>query len=179
MATAVVSQHKVRPDDIFFPAMTLLILGIVLTGFAKTYFLAGMMFAKLPNRLVHVHGAVFVSWVSLLVLQTWLVAAHKTKWHRKLGVLALIFLPAMAILGTLTVIDFVRRALDYETPELILAGDLETLALFVLLTSWALLSRRDPSSHKRLMILGTIAIMGPAIDRWNFGLVITLGTVLG
>ncbi len=179
MATAVVARQKLRPDDIFFPAMALLILGIVLTGFAKTYFLAGMMLAKLPNRLVHVHGAVFVSWVSLLVAQTWLVAAHKTKWHRKLGVLALIFLPAMSILGTLTVIDFVRRALDYETPELILAGDLETLAVFVLLTSWALLSRRDASSHKRLMILGTMAIMGPAIDRWDFGIMITLGTILG
>jgi hypothetical protein len=154
------ARQKMRPDDIFFPAMALLILGIVLTGFAKTYFLAGMMFAKLPNRLVHVHGAVFVSWVSLLVAQTWLVAAHKTKWHRKLGVLALVLLPAMSILGTLTVIDFVRRALDYETPELILAGDLETLALFVLLTSWALLSRYEASAHKRLMILGTMAIMG-------------------
>jgi hypothetical protein len=120
-----------------------------------------------------------VSWVSLLVAQTWLVAAHKTKWHRKLGILALILLPAMSILGTLTVIDFVRRALDYETPELILAGDLETLALFVLLTSWALLSRHDASAHKRLMILGTMAIMGPAIDRWNLGIVITIGTVFG
>jgi len=173
------ARQKMRPDDIFFPAMALLIPGIVLTGFAKTYFLAGMMFAKLPNRLVHVHGAVFVSWVSLLVAQTWLVAVHKTKWHRKLGVLALILLPAMSILGALTVIDFVRRALDYETPELILAGDLETLALFVLLTSWALLSRYEASAHKRLMILGTMAIMGPAIDRWNLGIAITVGTVFG
>ncbi|MFZ0886651.1 MAG: hypothetical protein WAN14_24830 [Candidatus Acidiferrales bacterium] len=178
MATIATPSLKIRSDDIFFPAMAILILGIVLTGFAKTYFLAGMIFAKLPNRLVHVHGAVFVSWVSLLVAQTWLVAAHKTKWHRKLGVLALIFLPAMSVLGTLTAIDFVRRAPDYETPELLLAGDLETLALFVLLTSWALLSRRDASSHKRLMILGTMAIMGPAIDRWHFGILITLGTIL-
>lgn len=29
------------------------------------------------------------------------------------------------------------------------------------------------------MILGTMAIMGPAIDRWEFGILITLGTFLG
>lgn len=179
MATIATPSIKIRSDDIFFPAMAMLMLGIVFTGFAKTYFLAGMMFAKLPNRLVHVHGAVFVSWVCLLVVQTWLVAAHKTKWHRKLGVLALLFLPAMSVLGPLTIIDFIRRAPNYDAPELLLAGDLETLALFVVLISWALLSRRDASSHKRLMILGTMAIMGPAIDRWNFGILITLGTILG
>jgi hypothetical protein len=179
MATTVTRARKIRADDIFFPAMALLILAIVVTGFGKSYFFAGMIRAKLPNRLVHIHGAVFVSWVFLLVAQTMLVAAHKTKWHMKLGVLSLILLPSMSVLGTLTVCDFVRRALSYETPELILAGDLETLALFVVLTCWGLLWRRDASSHKRLMILGTMAIMGPAIDRWEFGILITLGTILG
>jgi hypothetical protein len=41
MATAVASQQKVRTDDIFFPAMALLILGVVVLGFAQPYFLAG------------------------------------------------------------------------------------------------------------------------------------------
>ncbi len=66
MATAVVTQLKLRADDIFFPAMALLILGIVVTGFGRSYFLAGMVRAKLPNGLVHVHGAVFVLWIFLV-----------------------------------------------------------------------------------------------------------------
>jgi hypothetical protein len=177
MATAVVAPHKLRADDIFFPAMALLILGIVVTGFGRTYFLPGMMLAKLPNRLVHVHGAVFVAWIFLLVTQAWLVPSHKVKWHMKLGALSLILLPSMVILGILTLFDFIRRAKPDEGPELLLVGDLEILLLFVVLTSWGLLARRDAASHKRLMILGTMAIMGPAIGRWNLGISVALGVI--
>jgi hypothetical protein len=49
--------------------------------------------------------------------------------------------------------------------------------LFVLLTSWGLLARRDAASHKRLMILGTMAIMGPAIGRWDLGIPVSLGVI--
>jgi len=178
MATAVVTQRDVRADDIFFPAMAVLILGIVVAGFGRSYFLAGMVRAKLPNSLVHVHGAVFISWIFLLFAQPWLIATHKVKWHMKLGVLSLIFLPSMSILGVLTLFDFIRRAQPEEGPELILVGDLETLTIFVALTSWALLVRRDAASHKRLMILGTMAIMGPALARLNLGIAITLGIIL-
>ena len=178
MATAVATQqHKLRPDDIFFPAIALLILAVVVTGFAKTYFLAGMIRAKLPNALVHIHGAVFVSWIFLLVVQPWLVAAHKVRWHMKLGVLSLVLLPSMTILGILTLFDFIRRAQPEEGPELFLAGDLEILLLFVFLTSWGLLVRRHAASHKRLMILGTMPIMGPAIARWNLSVPVILGII--
>jgi hypothetical protein len=177
MATTVTAPGRLRTDDIFFPAMALLILGIVVTGFGKSYFLAGMLSAKLPNALVHVHGAVFVLWIFLLVTQPWLIAAHKVKWHMKLGVLSLALIPAMSILGVLTLFDFIRRAEPDEGAELLLVGDLEILLLFVALTSWGLLARRDAASHKRLMILGTMAIMGPAIGRWNLGIPAALGVI--
>lgn len=177
MATAMIAQRKVRADDIFFPAMAVLILGIVVTGFGKSYFLAGMVLAKLPNNLVHFHGAVFVLWISLVFVQPWLIAAHKVKWHMKLGVLAIILVPLMSILGVLTLFDFIRRAQPEEGPELLLVGDLEILLLFILLTSWGFLARRDATSHKRLMILGTMAIMGPAIARWDLGIPIALGII--
>lgn len=177
MATVVVRVPRVRADDVFFPALALLLLAIVVTGFGATYFFAGMIFANLPNRVVHVHGAVFVLSVLLLVTQTWLVAAHKTSWHMKLGLLALILVPGMAVLGVITVFDFIRRAPSYEMPELLLVGDFETLALFVVFTSWGLLARRDSAAHKRLMMLAMMSIMGPAIGRWNLGVGVSLMTL--
>jgi hypothetical protein len=137
MATMAALPQKLRADDVFFPAMALLILGIVVTGFGRSYFLAGMVLAKLPNGLVHVHGAVFILWIFLLFAQPWLIAAHKVKWHMKLGVLSLVLIPSMSILGVLTLFDFIRRAQPEEGPELLLVGDLEILLLFVVLTSWA------------------------------------------
>ena len=53
MATLAIPQQKLRRDDVFFSAMTLLILGIVVTGFAQSYFLAGMVRATLPNDMIH------------------------------------------------------------------------------------------------------------------------------
>ena len=177
MATAITAPGRLRTDDIFFPGMALLILGIVVTGFGKSYFLAGMMRAKLPNALVHVHGAVFVLWIFLLVAQPWLIAAHRVKWHMKLGMLSLVLVPAMSVLGVLTLFDFLRRAEPDEGAELLLVGDLEILLLFLILTAWGLLARRDAASHKRLMILGTMAIMGPAIARWDLGIPASLGII--
>jgi hypothetical protein len=166
MATAVPSGPKLRADDIFFPAMSLLILGVVVLGFAQSYFLAGMLRAKLPNALVHIHGALFVSWIFLLLVQTSLVAVGKVKWHMTLGIGGIILPPFMVIFGVLTLFDSIRRNGTDVPPELLLVGDLENLILFVVLTGWALLARRNAASHKRLMILGTMAMLGPAIDRW-------------
>jgi hypothetical protein len=62
-------------------------------------------------------------------------------------------------------------------PEIILVGDLEELTLFALLTVWGFIARRNPIAHKRLMMLGTLAMTGPAIDRLArpFGIFATIG----
>jgi hypothetical protein len=168
MATTVSLPQKLRADDIFFPAMGLLILSIVVLGFAQTYFFAGMLRAKLPNTLVHIHGALFVSWIFFLTIQTSLVAIGRVTWHRALGIFGVILPPLLVVFGVLTLFDFIRRhGNDMDTtPELLLAGDFEELALFVVLTTWALRVRHHAASHKRLMIMGTMAMLGPAIARW-------------
>jgi hypothetical protein len=156
---------RFRSDDVFFPAMSLLILAIVVAGFAQSYFLAGMVFAKLPNALVHVHGFLLVAWIFLMVAQNVLVAARKVRWHMRLGVLGFVLPPVMVVVGMFTLVDSIRRAQVPVPPEIILVGDTEELLLFVALTGWAMAVRRNPIAHKRLMLLGTIALLGPAIDR--------------
>ncbi|MFT4114976.1 hypothetical protein [Silvibacterium sp.] len=176
--TSVAPARKLRADDIFFPAMAAIVLAVIVIGFAQSYFFAGMVFAPLPNWLVHVHGALFVSWIFLFTIQPFLIAARKIKLHRRLGVLALVFPPLMAVFGVVTLFDSIRRNGTGIPASLILLGDLEELALFLWLTGWGLLRRRDGAAHKRLMMLGTIAITGPAINRWPFPPAIRLsGTI--
>ena len=178
MATMAVPKTKLRSDDIFFLSMALLMLVIVVTGFAQSYFLAGMFRAKLPSVLVHIHGALFVSWIFLLAIQATLVTLRNVKLHMTLGVLGFVLPPLMVIAGILTLFGAVRRGLIDIPPEILLAGDLENLLIFVVLVCWGLLARRQGAFHKRLMILGTMALMGPAIDRWGFGLNVTIGVIL-
>ena len=117
---------------------------------------------------MHIHGAIFVSWIFLLVLQNFLVATKKIKLHIALGTLGVILPPLMAIFGVLTVVDSIRRNGTGLPSELLLVGDLEELALFAGLTAWGMIRRRDSAAHKRLMILGTMAMLGPAINRFPF-----------
>jgi len=168
MATLVSSAKRIRSDDVFFPVMSLVIFGVVFFGFAQSYFLAGMVRAKLPNVLVHIHGAIFVSWILLLIVQNFLVALRKVKWHMALGVLGLVLPPLMVVFGVLTLFDSIRRNATGLPPQLLLVGDSEELILFAVLIGWAMIVRRKPAAHKRLMILGTMAILGPAINRWPF-----------
>jgi len=97
MATMAIPKTKLRSDDIFFLSMALLILVIVVTGFAQSYFLAGMVRAKLPSAVVHVHGALFVSWIFLLTIQASLVTLRNIKLHMTLGILGFVLPPLMVI----------------------------------------------------------------------------------
>ncbi len=104
--------------------MALLVLGVVVLGFWQSYFVAGMVRAKLPNVLVHIHGALFVFWIFFLVIQTSLVAVGKVRWHMTLGICGVILLPLMIVFGVLTLFDSIRRNGTGLPPELLLAGRL-------------------------------------------------------
>jgi hypothetical protein len=98
-----------RGDRIFFSVMPFVMLAMVLYGFARTYFLVGMVAAPLPNKLIHIHGAVFTSWMILLIVQTGLVSTRHVKWHMKLGLFGFGLAVAMVVLGTLAAVNAMRR----------------------------------------------------------------------
>lgn len=75
----------VTRDNRFFATMAVFCFGVVFIGFARTYYLAGLFKAPLPNLLVHIHGAVFSLWILLFATQTSLVAARRPDLHRRLG----------------------------------------------------------------------------------------------
>jgi hypothetical protein len=169
MATPTIRPKRLRREDFFFLFMVTLILVTVIIGFGQSYFLPGMILAKLPNALVHVHAAIFVSWILLLIVQTVLVSVDRVRWHMQLGILGLVLAPLMVIAGTWAILDSIHRRGVPRVPQgAMLAGDLLELAFFSIFVTWGLLKRRDKAAHKRLMLFSTIAILGPAINRWPF-----------
>ena len=58
MATGVIRHSRRRFENLFFSGMAVLILATVFLGFARTYYLAGLFKAPLPNLIIHIHGAV-------------------------------------------------------------------------------------------------------------------------
>ena len=152
--------------------MALLILGKVFIGFAHTYFLAGVFLAKLPSPLVHLHGALFSCWILLLIAQVTLVSVGRVCWHKRLGVFGMTLAGLLVLVGFATLISAVRRHVaPGMSTEALFAVDVLQLSVFAVLVFWAFRVRRDGPAHKRLIILATVAILGPALSRWPFAFV--------
>jgi hypothetical protein len=160
--------HK-RREDRFFLALVLLILAVNFIGFARTYYLAGILRAPLPSPLVHIHGALFSCWLLLLLLQTVLVSLGRIRWHRQLGILGGILAALMLIFGPLVLFGALHRhAFSLDGANLIFAADMGGLILFALFVFLGLRLRNHPIAHKRLMLFSTIAILPPSLSRWTF-----------
>jgi hypothetical protein len=174
MATTAIGTAERRLDRYFFPGMAILMLGAVLLGFAKTYFLAGMFRAPLPNRLIHVHGAVFTCWILLLIVQTSLVAGGRVDLHRRLGLAGFGLASLMVILGVLAATDKLRRGtgaepeMDAKTFYIIPMTDIVLFAAFIF---FAYRARSNPPAHKRLILLATIVLINAAVSRWPFAFI--------
>jgi hypothetical protein len=184
MAT-IAAPKFVRPrhDDIFFSGMAILILGIVFLGFARSYFLAGVFGAKLPGLLVHVHGAVFSAWILLLIAQTSLVSAGRVDLHRRLGVFGAALAAAMVVLGLLTGTQslakgFVPPGYPFD-PWTFYVNPFFNIVNFCVLITAALRVRADGPAHKRLILIATIALLGPAIGRWPLAIVKSPFVIIG
>ena len=154
-------------DRIFFSVFAVVLWATVLYGFAKTYFLAGMIRAPLPNRLIHIHGAAFTLWMVLLVVQIGLVSTGNLAIHKKLGLAGFSLAIAMVVLGLLAATDMLRRGvgagLDAKTFYII---PLSSISVFAVLVFFAYRARRRPAAHKRLILIATIGIIDAAVGRW-------------
>ena len=175
MAIKVVSKSRNRPGDdrYFFSGMAVLLLGTVFLGFAKTYYSAGMFRATLPNLVIHIHGAVFSSWILLLIVQTSLVSAGRVDMHRRLGLVGFGLACLMVVLGSMAATDLLRRdgAALGANAKTFYASSLGDMVIFGTLVYFAFRDRFKPASHKRLILIATIALMSAAINRWPFAVI--------
>ena len=152
--------------------MALLILATVFVGFARTYFLAGVFRAPLPNLLIHIHGAVFSSWILLLIAQTALVSAGRVDIHRRLGLVGFGLACLMVTLGVLAASNSLARnfsppgsGFDPRTFYAIPIGD---MLIFATLVFFAYRARFNPAAHKRLILIATISLMDAPTGRPPF-----------
>jgi hypothetical protein len=176
MATAVANitgpekLSKKNHERLFFWGMSVAVAVVFFIGFAKTYFLARYFHARpLAAPIVHVHAAAFTSWIVLLVTQTSLAASGNVRIHRRLGLIGLALAPLMVVLGALVAHEMIGRMsaiLGFERAILIYAVALSEIAGFALPVFFAFWWRRWPAYHKRLILIGTVAMTTAGFGRW-------------
>jgi hypothetical protein len=167
-----------RRDRFFYTGMAVLVAAIVFAGFARTYFLKDLFGRPALPLLLHLHGILFTSWFALFLSQVTLVAAKRTDVHRRLGVVGAVLAAVMVVVGPIVAIHAASRG--FATPGLppplvFLAVPLFDILVFAILVAAGLYYRRQSQTHKRLMLLATIAILPPAIARLPFAFILATG----
>ena len=155
-----------KADAVFFPVVLGLIWLGILEGFVPKI-VAHFAGHQPYSAILRIHAAVFVGWLLLLTFQLVLIRSHKVALHRRVGQLGVVWMPLLFVIGLVTSIIVDRS--KFGTPEWgpdFFAIQLSDLVLFAALTGAALLMRRDPASHKRLMLLGTVTISNAGFARW-------------
>jgi len=163
---------RLRNDDLFFSGMAGVALIAVLVGFARTYFLAGLFRAPLPNLLVHIHGAVFTLWIILFIAQISLVTAGRVDVHRRLGLPGFVLALVMIVLGTVTASDSLARHVAQPGTETVegvrafYAVPVGAMLMFSTFVYFGYRNRFQPATHKRLMWFATMSLLDAGFDRW-------------
>lgn len=161
--TSASSNTTRRP---YYAPVALAALLLVIAGFARTYYLKTLFDTPTLPPLVHLHGAVMTGWFALLFIQASLIATHRTAVHQRLGILGAVWALLVVTVGAATAIHAARRGFTPGPPPLVfLVVPLMDLVVFGSLTGAALLYRRRPEFHRRLMLLGSLGILAPAIAR--------------
>jgi hypothetical protein len=169
--TSVVEPRQItRSDRLFYTGMSVASILTVFVGFAPTYYLRGY-FRDVPlSPLVHLHGLVFTCWILLFFAQTVLIASGRIEVHRRLGVFGAGLAALLVIVGLSTAVAFARRNLPTGGTGILefLATPFGDMLAFAICVAAGIWYRNSPETHKRLMLVATIGLLGAAISRWPF-----------
>jgi hypothetical protein len=123
--------------------------------------------------IIHLHGAIFLGWMLLLLAQVSLVAMGQVRQHRRLGTVGIAYGALVLVIGL--VVTFVApllhvRAGDWtlDAAAAFLLLPLVDMVLFAGFFGAAVAYRRRPEVHKRLILAATVALAFAAVARMSF-----------
>lgn len=167
MSTAITAESRSAPALrlSFYFWMTLLMAFFVFSGFGMTYWypMATGTFPPAPP-VVHLHGAVYFSWIILLVVQSLLVNSRKVALHRSLGMFGIALATAVIMMGALITILGASTVVTPVGNHGIYLGIMAVTG-FGLLFALAIRNRTRPDIHRRLILFAMLPILPPGIHR--------------
>lgn len=177
-------QKVYRNTSIF---IILILIGIQ-WGFYTSY---TSQFPKFPNitPLIHVHGALLMTWVLLLIVQPLLIQSGKASLHRNIGKISWVLGPLIILSLFLVGRGSYHRGIAANEAEHNMLSfvvlDMRGFLSFAIFWTLAMTYRKISQSHMRYMIATGILGIGPGVARgliasfgWNIWDAITFTDVL-
>lgn len=162
-----------RSRPMIYVILSLVMLVGAVGGFWPQYFSAPLgsgLEPRIDRWPFHLHSALFVGWLTVMLLQSILVASQRTALHRKLGPFLAGFGYLAAGIGIYVSIALAaysmpgRRSLDEAA--MFVAFPLIDMVYFAGFLTAAIWWRNRAEVHKRLMVVATFSIAVVGIGRW-------------
>jgi hypothetical protein len=116
---------------------------------------------------IHAHAFLAVTWMSLLTWQALQAGSGRLVEHQRNGRIGR--WAALALVTVSVPAAFVSDVAHMHAPGFVgsrLALQYVHLVVFAVLTLAAFLNTRHPDAHKRLLLMGVVAIMDAGFSRW-------------
>lgn len=168
----VLPRVAARRQTLFFVGVAVVLLALVAVGFSRSFYLRPVLGTvdrfgpSLPGYLV-VHGMTLTAWYLLFAAQTLLVLTGRRGLHRQLGMAGVVVAVAVVVTSLIVMRSVVARvAVDgAQVPArlvFVIVSDFWLLIAFSLLVGVAIHWRRRLETHKRLMLIASAFLVGPA-----------------
>lgn len=158
-------------DKYFYFFMSLLIGAVVIYGFSHTVG-SNLFHPRVPRPgLLAFHAACFTAWIAFFIFQSALIRTHNVRLHRITGWFGAALGVTMVVLGYSIAVVMARFKLHtfhdtFAVPFLIVP--FFDITNFTVLFTLAILWRRKPEFHRRLILLATCEITSAAFGRFPF-----------
>ena len=154
-------------DRSFHLVMMIAISAIVLYGFSNTITADVIHPQWQPPSILYIHVLAYTTWLLVLVTQTALIWTRNRVLHRKLGWFGAAFALALVAIGLATTVSMGRAHVQRMGPQagFFIYRPLWDIVCFAAAFGLAILRRKRPDMHGRLMVLAACALTPPAISR--------------
>ena len=154
-------------DRYAFPGFVALIWFVILMGFVPDIMHKFRQQGFNYPLAVHIHAAVYLSWLALLTVQTVLIGRGRVTAHRRLGIFGAGLAALVVLTGLIATYVVENRMLGTPRADpAFISTLLEDVLIFASLASAALVLRHDAAAHKRLMLLATMSLLQAGFIRW-------------
>jgi hypothetical protein len=153
-------------DQSFWQKMMLGIALFIVFGFAQFAARGFVNYGQIPI-VVHIHGAIMLSWLALAVMQSMLVQRGNLALHRRLGWLGVVLASAVVTMGSVVGLwaTMTRHQPPFFTLPYFLALTQVGMIAFAGMIAAAIVRRRQTEWHRRLLVGAMVMIIEPALGR--------------
>jgi hypothetical protein len=153
----------------FYLFMSFVTVAVVFYGFHFTVE-KNLIHPSVPKPfLLYVHAVVFTTWLAFFVFQSVLVRTRNVQWHRLMGWAGLALGISVFVVGlstTLVMARFNRDVLHQKDAEIFTLVPLFDMLCFGTAFTLAVLWRKKPELHRRLILIATCALTAAGWGRF-------------